>query len=52
MTRLSPPQARSWFADRQKQGFNAAIDASGVYGNDASAPVGVSVPRSFAASGA
>ena len=25
MTRLSPPQARSWFADRQRQGFNAAI---------------------------
>jgi hypothetical protein len=25
MTRLSPPQARLWFADRQRQGFNAAI---------------------------
>lgn len=25
MTRLSPQQARLWFADRQKQGFNAAI---------------------------
>jgi hypothetical protein len=25
MTRLSPQQARSWFADRQRQGFNAAI---------------------------
>jgi hypothetical protein len=25
MTRLSPPQARLWFSDRQKQGFNAAI---------------------------
>jgi Protein of unknown function (DUF4038)/Putative collagen-binding domain of a collagenase len=25
MTRLSPPQARSWFGDRQRQGFNAAI---------------------------
>jgi Protein of unknown function (DUF4038)/Putative collagen-binding domain of a collagenase len=25
MTKLSPEQARLWFADRQKQGFNAAI---------------------------
>jgi hypothetical protein len=25
MTRLSPQQARLWFADRQTQGFNAAI---------------------------
>ena len=25
MTRLSPRQARTWFADRQRQGFNAAI---------------------------
>src|SRR5215216_3347146 len=25
MTRLSPRQARRWFADRQRQGFNAAI---------------------------
>lgn len=25
MTRLSPQQARLWFADRQKQGFNAAV---------------------------
>jgi hypothetical protein len=25
MTRLSPRQARWWFADRQRQGFNAAI---------------------------
>jgi hypothetical protein len=25
MTRLSPQQARVWFADRQRQGFNAAI---------------------------
>ena len=25
MTRLSPEQARLWFADRQRQGFNAAI---------------------------
>jgi hypothetical protein len=25
MTRLSPRQARLWFADRQRQGFNAAI---------------------------
>jgi hypothetical protein len=25
MTRLSPQQARLWFADRRKQGFNAAI---------------------------
>lgn len=25
MTKLSPPQAQLWFADRQKQGFNAAI---------------------------
>ena len=25
MTRLSPPQARLWFADRQRRGFNAAI---------------------------
>jgi Protein of unknown function (DUF4038)/Putative collagen-binding domain of a collagenase len=25
MTRLSPGQARRWFADRQRQGFNAAI---------------------------
>jgi Protein of unknown function (DUF4038)/Putative collagen-binding domain of a collagenase len=25
MTRLSPRQARLWFADRQQQGFNAAI---------------------------
>ncbi|HYY80384.1 MAG TPA: DUF4038 domain-containing protein [Actinomycetes bacterium] len=25
LTRLSPPQARLWFADRQRQGFNAAI---------------------------
>ena len=25
MTRLSPPQARLWFTDREKHGFNAAI---------------------------
>jgi hypothetical protein len=25
LTRLSPPQARLWFADRQRHGFNAAI---------------------------
>jgi hypothetical protein len=25
MTRLSPRQAQLWFADRQRQGFNAAI---------------------------
>jgi hypothetical protein len=25
MTRLSPPQARRWFTDRERQGFNAAI---------------------------
>jgi len=25
MTRLSPPQAQLWFADRQRRGFNAAI---------------------------
>ncbi len=25
MTRLSPAQARTWFADRQQRGFNAAI---------------------------
>ena len=25
MTRLSPEQARLWFADRQRQGVNAAI---------------------------
>ena len=25
LTRLSPQQARLWFADRQRQGFNAAI---------------------------
>ena len=41
MTRLSPQQARLWFADRQTQGFNAAIvSLIGAVANGAPSDVG------------